>query len=314
MDSFKPYYSLNAYYQSVFHKKIARLSLDAGFTCPNRDGTLGVGGCIFCSARGSGDFAGAREHSITEQLTAQKKLLFRKWNAAGFLAYFQAFTNTYAPIETLRRAYEEALSFPGLCGLVIATRPDCLSEEVLCLLVSLRAKYRLPISIELGFQTANEQTAVLIRRGYQNDIFASSVRKLAELDFSPVAHIILGLPGETEEDVLHTVSYLNALPISGIKITALYVLKDTALAEFYQAGQYHPLEQPEYLYLLGQTLSHLRPDIVIHRITGDGSRDSLLAPLWSLQKKRVLNAIHQYLEENNIFQGKFYSLTEKKFV
>ena len=297
----KPYRSLNVYYRELFGRKTAKISLDGGFTCPNRDGTCGTDGCLFCSAGGSGDFAENASLSLTEQIKSGRSQTSDKWKDAAYIAYFQAFTNTYAPAEQLRQKYEEALSCEGIEGLSIATRADCLPEDVLELLGELNQRTNL--WVELGLQTANEKTAALIRRGYDNSVFETAVFALAERGIPVVVHVILGLPEETREDMLATIQYLNRLPIQGIKLQLLHVLSDSDLAPLYLSGAYIPLEKEEYISLIGECIAHLREDIVIHRLTGDGDKNTLLAPLWSLRKRDVLNSIHKYLKEKNIRQG-----------
>lgn len=297
----KPYRSLNAYYRNIFGRKAAKISLNGGFTCPNRDGTCGKQGCLFCSAGGSGDFAENAALSISEQIARGKAQTAGKWKNPAYIAYFQAFTNTYAPVEELRQKYEEALSCPGIEGLSIATRADCLPEEVLDLLAELNGRTRL--WVELGLQTADEASAERIRRGYPLAVFEQAVHALAERHLSVVVHVILGLPGETRETVLSTIDCVNRLPVQGVKLQLLHVLADSDLAELYEAGQYIPLEQEEYISLVADCIAHLREDIVIHRLTGDGDKKNLLAPLWSLRKREVLNGIHRYLKEHQIRQG-----------
>lgn len=298
----KPYRSLNEYYRALFGRKAAKISLDGGFTCPNRDGTLGTDGCLFCSAGGSGDFAENASRSIPEQIASGRAQTAAKWPDAVYIAYFQAFTNTYAPVQRLRETYEAALSCPDIAGLSIATRPDCLPPDVLALLEELAGRTRL--WVELGFQTANETTARLIRRGYPNAVFCEAVRALAARNIPVVAHVILGLPGEGMADALHTIDLLNTLPIQGVKLQLLHVLSDSGLAELYHSGAYTPLSKETYISMAAACIARLRPDIVLHRLTGDGSARTLLAPLWSLKKRDVLNSIHKYLRENDIFQGK----------
>ena len=297
----KPYRSLNAYYREIFGKKTAKISLDGGFTCPNRDGTCGDRGCLFCSAGGSGDFAENAALSITEQIENGKKQTADKWKDPAYVAYFQAFTNTYAPVEELRRKYEEALSCSGVEGISIATRSDCLPEDVLDLLEELNQKTKL--WVELGLQTADEDSAKRIRRGYPLSVFEKAVHALAERNIPVVVHVILGLPGENRETILKTIDCVNRLPVQGIKLQLLHVLSDSDLAEIYEAGNYTPLTKEEYISLVGDCIAHLREDIVIHRLTGDGDKNTLLAPLWSLRKRDVLNSLHKYLKENNIRQG-----------
>lgn len=299
----KPYSSLNAYYRSIFGRKTAKISLDGGFTCPNRDGTCGTRGCLFCSDGGSGDFAENAALSIREQIERGKAQTANKWKDPAYVAYFQAFTNTYAPLAELRQKYEEALACPDVEGISIATRADCLPEDVLDLLTELNQRTRL--WVELGLQTADEDSARRIRRGYPLSIFEQAVHALAERKIPVVVHVILGLPGETRETVLRTIDCVNRLPVQGIKLQLLHVLSDSDLAELYEAGNYTPLTKEAYIALLGDCIAHLREDIVIHRLTGDGDKNTLLAPLWSLQKRDVLNTLHKYLKENGIKQGMY---------
>lgn len=305
----KPYRSLNEYYRSVFGRKTAKISLDGGFTCPNRDGTLGTEGCLFCSAGGSGDFAESAALSIPEQIARGKAQTAAKWPDAAYIAYFQAFTNTYAPAAQLRQAYEAALSCE-VEGLSIATRPDCLPPDVLALLEELAGRTKL--WVELGFQTANEATARFIRRGYPNAVFCEAVHALSARNIPVVVHVILGLPGEGRDDALRTIDLLNTLPIQGVKLQLLHVLSDSGLADLYRSGGYTPLSQAEYTALLAACIARLRPDIVLHRLTGDGNARTLLAPLWSLKKRNVLNGIHKYLREHGIVQGMNCNMLPRK--
>jgi radical SAM protein (TIGR01212 family) len=297
----KPYRSLNEYYREIFGRKTAKISLDGGFTCPNRDGTCGDRGCLFCSAGGSGDFAENAALSITEQVEKGKAQTSDKWKDPAYVAYFQAFTNTYAPVEELRRKYEEALSCEGVEGISIATRSDCLPDDVLELLSELNQKTRL--WVELGLQTSDEDSATFIRRGYPLNVFEKAVHDLAERNIPVIVHVIIGLPGETRETLLKTIDCVNRLPVQGIKLQLLHVLSDSDLAEIYENGDYTPLTKEEYISLVGDCIAHLREDIVIHRLTGDGDKNTLLAPLWSLRKRDVLNSLHKYLKDNNIRQG-----------
>ena len=297
----KPYRSLNEYYREIFGRKTAKISLDGGFTCPNRDGTCGERGCLFCSAGGSGDFAENAALSITEQVEQGKAQTSDKWKDPAYVAYFQAFTNTYAPVEELRRKYEEALACHGVEGLSIATRSDCLPKDVLDLLSELNRKTKL--WVELGLQTSDEASAEYIRRGYPLSVFEKAVHDLAERKIPVIVHVILGLPGETRETMLKTIDCVNRLPVQGIKLQLLHVLADSDLAEIYENGGYTPLTKEEYISLVGDCIAHLREDIVIHRLTGDGDKNTLLAPLWSLRKRDVLNSLHKYLKDNNIRQG-----------
>jgi len=297
----KPYRSLNEYYRTLFGRKTAKISLDGGFTCPNRDGTCGTRGCLFCSAGGSGDFAENASLSIKEQVEQGKSQTADKWKDPAYVAYFQAFTNTYAPVEELRRKYEEALACDGVEGISIATRSDCLPEDVLDLLSELNRKTNL--WVELGLQTSDEASAEYIRRGYPLSVFEKAVHDLAARNIPVIVHVILGLPNETRETILRTIDCINRLPVQGIKLQLLHVLADSDLADIYEKGGYTPLTKEEYIALVGDCIAHLKEDIVIHRLTGDGDKNTLLAPLWSLRKRDVLNSLHKYLKENNIRQG-----------
>ena len=298
----KRYYALDYYIRQTFGEKLYKISLNGGMTCPNRDGTLGLKGCIFCSAGGSGDFASDKHLSITEQLKQGKELISKKYTGSSYIAYFQAYTNTYAPISYLEQIYMEALSDPEVKVLSIATRPDCLSPEVLELLV--RCNRIKPVWIELGLQTIHEKTADFIRRGYDLDIFRKAVYDLDNIGVSIIVHTILCLPGETHEMMLDTIQYLNTLPISGIKLQLLHVLKGTDLASCYEKEPFSLPDLTEYAKLLGNLISHLRSDIVVHRLTGDGPKSLLIAPLWTGNKRHVLNTIQKHFNEANIWQGK----------
>lgn len=295
------YYSLNTFLKNKFHKKIVKLPIDGGFTCPNRDGTISFTGCTFCSGRGSGDFAPSNALPIPEQIAESKLLLQNKWKDASYIAYFQAFTNTYGPVPVLQRKFEEALSCEDIVGLAIATRPDCLSEQVLQLLSSLSKKAYL--WIELGLQTANEKTACRINRGYQNACFEEAVKKLRQYGIDVVVHTILGLPGETEADIYHTMDYVSSMDIQGIKLQLLHVIKGTPLAALYKKEPFPLPSQDTYIKWIINCIARLRSDIVIHRLTGDGKQNDLIAPLWSLHKRSILNGITQELSRNSIFQG-----------
>ena len=300
----KPYYSLHAMLQERFHEKVYKLSLNGGMTCPNLDGTLGSRGCIFCSQGGSGDFAGDKRDSITQQINKQAAKLIQKRNASAFIAYFQAYTNTYAPVEYLEKIYTEALNHPLVAAVSIGTRPDCLGPEVLDLLE--RLNRRKPVWVELGLQTIHEKTARYIRRGYPLSCFEESVRSLRERNLEVIVHTILGLPGESRQDILSTMDYLNHQDIQGIKLQLLHVLKNTDLAADYLEGKFSVYTMEEYLDLLIDCLEHLSPDIVIHRLTGDGPKDLLIAPLWSSKKRTVLNTLHHECKIRHAYQGRLY--------
>lgn len=300
----KPYHSFDSMLKERFHGKVYKAALNGGMTCPNRDGTLGSRGCIFCSAGGSGDFAGDRRDTITQQIEKQTKSIRAKRNTDSFIAYFQAYTNTYAPVEYLRSVYTEAISHPDVVALSIGTRPDCLGEDVLNLLEELnRIK---PVWVELGLQTIHEKTARYIRRGYPLSCFDTAVKNLRERNLEVIVHTILGLPHETQSDILATMNYLNRMDIQGIKLQLLHVLRGTDLADDYLAGKFQVYSMEEYLDLLIDCLEHLSPEIVIHRLTGDGPKDLLLAPLWSSAKRTVLNTLHRECKIRNSYQGKQY--------
>lgn len=296
------YYSLNRYLRETFGEKVYKLALDGGMSCPNRDGTLGVGGCMFCSAGGSGDFAEGRCGSIADQIARAKERVRGKTDAAKFIAYFQSYTNTYAPVDYLERLFTEALAEESVAALSIGTRPDCLPYEVVALLGRLnRIK---PVWVELGLQTIHAQTARYIRRGYGLEVYEDALRRLKAAGIEVIVHVILGLPGETREMMLQTIDYLaGEHRPDGVKLQLLHVLEGTDLAADYRAGKFRCLEMGEYFDLLFECLERLPPDMVIHRLTGDGPKKSLIAPLWTADKKRVLNAMHREMEIRNIRQG-----------
>lgn len=300
----KRYHSVDYDLKQMYGEKVYKITLNGGMTCPNRDGTLGNRGCIFCSAGGSGDFAGDAALPIREQLQRGKKALKEKRPVRLFIAYFQAFTNTYAPVDYLERIYMEAISDPDVVILSIATRPDCLGPDVLRLLEQIsRIK---PVWVELGLQTIHPQTAAFIRRGYELPVFAGAVTELRKRRIPVIVHTILGLPGESKEQMMETVDYLNHCDIQGIKFQLLHILRGTDLYRVYQKQPFWVPSQEEYTNLVGDCIARLRPDIAIHRLTGDGPKDLLAAPLWSTNKRSVLNTLHSYLKTNDIWQGKEY--------
>ena len=266
--------------------------------------------CIFCSAGGSGDFAGSRQDSITQQIEKQAASIRQKRGVAKFIAYFQAYTNTYAPVDYLRKIYTEAISHPDIVAISIGTRPDCLGEDILQLLDELNQKK--PVWVELGLQTIHETTARYIRRGYPLSCFEQAVSELRKRNLDVIVHTILGLPGESKNDILSTIEYLNHRDIQGIKLQLLHVLKGTDLAEDYLAGKFQVYSMEEYLELVIDCLEHLNPEIVIHRLTGDGPKDLLIAPLWSSAKRTVLNTLHRECKLRHAFQGKQYKPMENK--
>ncbi len=276
-------------------------------TCPNRDGTKDTRGCIFCSAGGSGDFAVSDLLPIREQIAQGRLLLSKKYTGSRFIAYYQAFTNTYAPADRLLSLYREALSQPDIAGISIATRPDCLSQEVLDVLTVCRSEYPDKfIWIELGLQTCHEKSISYIRRSYPNSIFERAMQDLKALSIPVIVHVILGLPGETDADMFETIRYVNRFHPFGIKLQLLHVLEHTDLANDYHAGHFEVLSKDDYIRIVAHCIELLSPDIVIHRITGDGPKKLLIAPLWSADKKGVLNALHHYMKEYNIIQGSCY--------
>ena len=303
----RPYYALDAYLKNTYGHKCYKIALDAHMTCPNRDGTLSRGGCIFCSGGGSGEFA-VSAPDIGAQLEAGLALFGDKQIGQHYIAYFQPYTNTYAPLSRLRSLYTEALEHPLICGISIATRPDCLPEPVLELLAELRRAYPDKfIWVELGLQTIHEKTALLIRRGYELPCFEKAMGDLRRLDIPVIVHLILGLPGETLPEMLETIDYLNAQRPFGVKLQLLHVLEGTDLAKLYREQRFSVLGREKYLEILISCLEHLSPDIVIHRVTGDGPKKLLLAPAWSGDKRGVLNSLHRKMRLENAFQGKYYA-------
>ena len=293
------YTALSPYLKRRFGCKVYKLSLSAGCTCPNRDGTLGARGCIFCS--GSGEFAASGSASIPEQLEQAKYILGKKAQGAKFIAYFQDFTNTYGAVSRLEPLFLAAIAAGDVVALSIATRPDCLPEDILRMLSRLRT--RKPVFVELGLQTIHDNTAQYIRRGYPLSVFDDAVQKLHALDIEVIAHQILGLPGETAEMIVETTRHLGQLPVDGVKLHLLHILRGTDLAAEYEAGRVKPLELDAYIDILEQCLAVLPTKIVIHRLTGDGAKRDLIAPLWSADKKRVLNAIQTRFEQDEVIQG-----------
>lgn len=295
------YNSFHDYFFGKFNSKILKLSIDAGLTCPNRDGTLGKSGCIYCSEKGSGDFTFNDENSIILQMAKQRKRLETKWPEGLNIAFFQSFTNTYADIEMLRKIYYTALSFENTVGLAIATRADCLSDEVLELLSELNEKTFL--WIELGMQSVNENIIKKINRGYSHDVFDAAVEKLRERDIKTLAHIIFGLPGESKDSMMDGIKYINDKKLFGIKIHSLYIQEDTPLAKIYREKPFELLSKEEYIDLVVDSISRLDSGIVIHRLTGDPDRQKLIAPKWTADKLSVLSGIEKKLKEENISQG-----------
>lgn len=290
------YKTLNEHYKEKFGEKVYKLSIDAGFTCPNRDGTISDKGCIFCSEKGSGDFAESGI-CIAKQLENAKRRVENKINTGKYIAYFQSFTNTYAPIERLEKLYLEAIKPEYIVGISIATRPDCLPDETIELLK--RVNQIKPVTVELGFQTQNEKTAEYIRRGYKNEVYIDAVKRLKDNGIEVVSHIIIGLPNETKEDAVKTTEFCVNAGTNGVKFHLLYVIENTDLAKDYKAGKFECLSLEEYAEILSECIKILPNNVVVHRITGDGAKKTLLAPLWSADKKKVLNFLNSYLAKNN---------------
>lgn len=297
------FYSASDFYRRTFGTKVYKLSLDAGCTCPNRDGTKGTGGCIFCSGSGSGEFAADRTAPIQVQVEQAKLRVAGKNKGGRYIAYFQNYTNTYGDETELIHKYCAALSCPEIVGLSVATRPDCLSDAFISFFTSMAEKTF--VSIELGFQTSNERTAEYINRAYKNDVYCDAVRRIhsASDAIHVVTHLIFALPGETERDMLESVRFCAGAGTDGLKISLLHVLRGTALQKDYEAGRFRTMTMEDYFRILGNALENIPANIVIHRLTGDGAKRILISPLWTAQKKNVYNKMLSYFRENNIVQG-----------
>ena len=302
MNNEERYNHLNKYLKEKFGERTLKICIDGGFTCPNRDGTISTNGCIFCSEKGSGDLIKYNKN-ISKQVT-DYFLSYRSERANKFIAYFQNFTNTYDSIPNLKSKYNSALIDDRIVGLEIATRPDCINEDICKLLKSYSDKYY--VCVELGLQTSNDKTGALINRGYSSNQFTNAVKLLNRYNIDAVAHIMVGLPGESFDDVKSTVDFINNHNIQGIKIHSTYVIKNTVLADMYFNGDYTPITLDYYLNALTFIITHISPDIVIHRISGDAPKDLLIVPEWNLHKKWVLNGFDKILRENDLWQGKYY--------
>ncbi len=298
----KRYHSLNYFLRNKFNEKVFKISLDGGFSCPNRDGTISKGGCLFCSESGSGDYAGNRVLPIGKQFCDIKEMMNKKWKEGKYIAYFQAFTNTYAPVDELKEKYKEALKQDGVVALAIATRPDCLGDDVLDLLEEINKEVY--VWVELGLQTVSDETARKINRGYKLDVYEDAISRLKKRNIDFVTHCIFGLPGETKEDMLNTVKYISKTGSKGIKFHLLHLMKHTPMVKLYERGELEFLSQDDYIDLICKSISILPEDMVVHRLTGDAPRDLLIGPMWSLKKWEVLNAIDKTLVDNEIYQGK----------
>lgn len=301
----KRYYSLNEYFQKRFKEKVFKVSLNAGFTCPNKTGKSGFGGCTFCSPLGSGDFAGNKNDDLITQFEDVKAMMHKKWPHAKYIAYFQANTNTYAPVDVLKEKFEPVLNYSkDIIGLSIATRPDCLEDDIIDYLAELNEKTNL--FVEIGLQTRHEKTAKLINRGHDYQTFVEGVNKLRKSNIEVIVHIINGLPYETQEEMLETVKELVKLDFQGIKIHLLHVIKNTRMGNDYLKNPFPLLSQEEYVDTVIKQLELLPKHIVIHRLTGDAVRENLIGPMWSLKKWEVLNMIDYELEKRNTYQGRLY--------
>lgn len=303
-DDNKRYHTWNYYLRNNFGEKVFKVSLNAGFTCPNLDGKVSKGGCTYCSNSGSGDFAGNPASPLSEQFAEIKAMMHKKWPNAKYIAYFQAYTNTYAPLNVLKDKFEEALSFENVIGLSISTRPDCLEDDVVDYLAELNERTNL--WVELGLQTIHDVTSKKINRGHDYNIFLEGLKKLQDRNIKVIVHIINGLPGEDYDMMMETAKAVADMNVDGIKIHLLHVIKDTALARSLEKNQFELMDRDEYINLVCDQLEILPPEMIIHRLTGDGKRDELVGPMWSLKKWEVLNDIDRTLKERDTYQGIYY--------
>lgn len=305
----KNFHTWNYEMREQFDSKVFKVMLDAGFTCPNRDGSIAIGGCTFCSSRGSGDFAGRRRDDLVTQFNTIRDRQHQKWPDAKYIGYFQAYTNTYAPVETLREYFEVILEQPGVVGLSIATRPDCLPDDVIDYLAELNE--RTYLWVEMGLQTVHESTSNLINRAHDTACYLDAVRRLRERNIRICAHIIYGLPQETHEMMLETGRAVSKMDVQGIKIHLLHLMRKTPMVKQYEAGLLQFLEMDEYIKLIVDTLEILPPEMIVHRLTGDAPRDLLIGPMWSLKKWEVLNGIDRELRQRHTWQGKLWNAEVK---
>lgn len=299
------YNSANRFFREKFGDKVIKVALDGGFTCPNRDGTLSYGGCIFCSEKGSGDFAGDRSLDIEKQFEVSRQKMNKKWKDGKYIAYFQAFTNTHASLEYLQKIFIKASNLSDVVGIFIATRPDCITEDIAKFLGELNKK--IYVCIELGFQTSKGESIKLINRCYENEVFEDCIEMLNKYNIDIIVHTILGLPYESKQDMLNTVKYVSKFNISGIKLQLLHIIKDTALHKLYIKEPFKILTLEEYVDIVVSCIENLPTNIVIHRITGDGDKNTLVEPKWSLNKKVVLNSINRELNIRDTYQGALFS-------
>ena len=298
----KRYHTYNYYLKNKYHQKVAKVALNADFTCPNRDGTKGYGGCIFCSSSGSGDYAGNVHDHLEKQFQTISQVMKRKWPECAYIAYFQANTNTYGPLDKIKKMIAPFLNKEDVKGIALATRPDCLPDEVLDLLEEINEKFY--VWVELGLQTVNDDIALKINRGYKLKVFEEAIEKLKKRNIDFVVHSILGLPGENKTGMLKTIDYIAHSGARGIKFHLLHLMKDTPMVKLYDNGELKFLSQEDYIDLICKGIAMLPQDMVVHRLTGDAPRNLLIGPMWSLKKWEILNAIDKALEENDIYQGK----------
>ena len=303
MENKERYQHLNQYLKTKFGQRVLKICIDGGFTCPNRDGKIGLGGCIFCSQQGSGEHLISCK-SITEQIQ-QYFSSYRANRANRFIAYFQNFTNTYDSVENLKAKYDAVFIDDRIVGLAIATRPDCIDEKIVALLKSYTKRHF--VWVELGLQTSNEKTGEIIHRGYRNEQFTKAVRLLNEAGIDVVAHIMVGLPNEDCKDIVNTVNFINQHNLQGLKIHCTYVVKNTILAQMYENGTYETISLEDYLRQVAYILTHISPEIIIHRVSGDAPKDLLVAPAWNSHKKWILNGLNQFMKEQDLWQGKYFS-------
>jgi len=304
----KRYHTWNYYLRKKYNTKVFKVSINAGFTCPNIDGKLSRGGCTYCSKEGSGDFAGNPKDDLITQFESTREMMERKWSKAKYIGYFQAFTNTYAPVDVLREKYEIILEQDGVVGLSISTRPDCIEDEVLEYLTDLNE--RTDLWVELGLQTIHDDISKKINRGHDYQVFVECVKKLRARNINVVVHIIDGLPGESHDMMLQTAREISKLDIQGVKIHLLHVIKGTVMAKQYDKGDFELMAKDDYVQIVCDQLEVLPQDVVIHRLTGDGKKEDLVGPMWSLKKWEVLNAIDDELKRRDSWQGKYFRTTE----
>ena len=300
----KRFYSVDYFYKQKFGSKVMKVTIDGGFTCPNRDGTISHKGCIFCSSRGSGDFCADSIVPIKEQIQYQIENRLSKWNTKAIIPYFQAYTNTYAPVNKLKAMYEEAISVDGVVGLCIATRADCLSDDIISLIAEINKRYF--VEVEIGLQSIHENSTRWMNRGYELPVFENAVRRLKSAGISVVAHVIIGLPNETFDNMCATIEYINKVGVDGVKLQGLYLTEDAPMINDYNNGKLTFSTMEEYVVTVTELIARLNPAIVIHRLTGDPPWKTLIAPKWATDKRNILNKINKRLEAEDLYQGKYF--------